>query len=752
MVPKSSVDLANSILAILLVHPEVTAGDVLVNAKGNPEIQVSINVEMALPDKAKGKSPTGVKTSEPVTVRLPEEYPWKSPSFYLREDFPRNFPHLQPSVKSAPPRPCLVDGYQDEYFRQFDLHEFGLLALVDQLVAWLEKAAMGNLNNPLHGWEPILRVGISSSITVDAKFCRDLVTTKGCTAILPAKYLKKVDDGAPFFMLYARSEKVPLKQSEPDVFTELQCGDYFLGSTAVAVVSPSKMPSGKLREESEYRAEDLGTYEDLLGRAREYGCLTETSGFLKNISRYFINGYLDRRIPVGLVYCVRRPFNLCGLNSNIELVPYIFEIFPVQGRTQILENGKKERIYPVAQIEAISKELLRSVSALGISPPTAILGCGSVGSKTAMHLARAGVSITSVSDNGYFRAHNMARHALVRDGPGHQKARELEKELATLDQEPQVFEGNIVAGLTGEGTRREIVPSKTDLVVNTTASLGVREAVCECRGKFRKTQIAEMALFGRGEAGILLLEGPSGNPNLCDLMTSFHAMKIDRHAFELLHDSKHGLTEIQIGQGCHSSSMPMSDMRLSAMTATMAEELLELHTSKPKEGRIVFGHRSEFNRLNTKWNTWSVPPFETIPIEGADGWVLRISQNCLKNIRKETASYATVETGGVIVGSCSARLKTVCVVDTLPAPEDSERLATKFILGRKGLKRAIQCRFDESGGKLFDLGTWHSHLVETGPSQLDWSTANDLAEGRPPPSVLLIATPTKFYAISRSIG
>lgn len=749
---KSLIEFADSILAILLVHPEVTTGAVVTNAKGAPEIQVSVNVEMPLPDKAKGQSSNGIKTSETVTVRLPEEYPWKSPNFYLREDFPRNLPHLQPSGKSTPPRPCLVDGYQDEFFRQFDLHEYGLLALVDQLVAWLEKAAMGNLNNPLHGWEPILRVGISSSITLDANFCRSLATPKGGTAILPAKYLKKTNGDDPFFMLHARSEKVPLRQSESDVFTVRQFGEYFSGSTAVGVVCAPKMPNGKLREDGEYRAEDLGVYEDLLTRARECGCLAEVSGFLKNISRYFEGGYLDRRIPVGLVFCVRRPFKLSGLSSNIELVPYVFEIFPVQGRKEILGNGKQEGVYPVAQIEAISKELLRSVSGLETSPQTALLGCGSVGSKVAMHLARAGAPISCVSDNDYFSAHNMARHALVRDELGGQKARELAKELARLDQEPQVFSENIVTGLSAEATRRDIIPPGTDLIVNTTASLGVREALCEWRSKFQKTQISEMALFGRGEAGILLLEGPSGNPNLCDLMTSFHAKKIDTRAFELLHDANHGLTEIQIGQGCRSSSMPMSDMRLSAMTATMAEELLELHTRKSEEGHIAFGYRSESGRLNTNWATWSVPPLEIIPIEGAEGWVLRISQNILEDIRNEMSLYQTVETGGVIMGSCSARLKTVCVVDVLPAPDDSVRSETKFILGQKGLKRAIQRRFDDSGGKLLDLGTWHSHLVETGPSRLDWSTASVLAEGRPPPSVLLIATPTTLHAITRSIG
>jgi hypothetical protein len=45
------------------------------------------------------------------------------------------------------------------------------------------------------------------------------------------------------------------------------------------------------------------------------------------------------------------------------------------------------------------------------------------------------------------------------------------------------------------------------------------------------------------------------------------------------------------------------------------------------------------------------------------------------------------------------------------------------------------------------VGTWHSHLSETGPSQTDWRTAAELAAERAPPSVLLIVTPTRFHAL-----
>ncbi|SHM41963.1 ThiF family protein [Roseovarius pacificus] len=748
---KTSAELAEAIVQILLIHPEVFDGRVISDAGGEPEIQILVNVEMPLPMKAKGQSPNGIRTKEPVTAKIPQNYPWKSPRFNLRDDFPRNLPHLQPIGKSHPPQPCLVDGHQDEFFRQFDLHENGLLQLIDQLIAWLEKAATDQLNNAAHGWEPVLRAGVSNSITLNAAYCRQLVRPGGGISLLSGRYLRSSKTEEPQFFLSADANKIPLKKDKPDIFTAKWIEDYASGNTVVAVVSPPKLPTGKPRLETEHYAEYIENFEDILARGKQLGCYALIQSLLTNISRYFDKAYLNQRVPVGLIFCIRRPFKLTGMETDIELIPYIFEIFPSDGRKSILEGGGSSKAYPAAQIDAISKELLCSVSGTKMPPRTAILGCGSVGSKAAFHLARTGGTITSVSDSDYFGAHNMARHALVRDNLGGQKANELAKELATLDQSPRTYPADILTGLSTDDGRKTIIPPRTQLILNTTASLGVREALCQWKPKFRKARVSEIALFGHGEAGIMLLEAPEGNPNLCDLMASFHAEKISPTAFKLLHDSEFGLSEVQIGQGCHSASMPMSDMRLSILTGTMVEELLELNDSKTNEGKIVFGFRNGSDRLNTQWATWTVPAFEIIPIAGSDGWKLRVSKAVLERIRVEMEAFPGVETGGVIVGTCSSRLRTICVVDTIPAPEDSERSAAKFILGEKGLKKAIERRFQESGEKLLDLGTWHSHVVEVGPSSLDWTTAADLAKGRPPPSVLLIATPTRLHAISKGI-
>ena len=171
--------------------------------------------------------------------------------------------------------------------------------------------------------------------------------------------------------------------------------------------------------------------------------------------------------------------------------------------------------------------------------------------------------------------------------------------------------------------------------------------------------------------------------------------------------------------------MPMTDMRLSAITAALTEEFVGCTQNTIAEGSIIIGSKAEASS-DTKWHRQEVPPFEVVEIEGPEGWTIRLSQTALTKIRSEVALHPTVETGGLLIGLCSARLKAITVVDVIDAPPDSVRSASLFVLGTQGLKAAIKARHRASGNTLFDVGTWHSHLADQGPSALDRAMAKNL--------------------------
>lgn len=747
---------AEHLLRVALRHPECLGGAVLESRDGAPRVRLDMNVEMPLDMKADGISGSGVRTSEPVTVTLPRRYPWQSPRFHLREDFPRDFPHLMPF--SSEPRPCLVDGDQDEFFLQFGLVEYGIFHLVEQLAVWLRKAAVSSLIDPEQGWEPTLRRDYRHAIEIDAHAARAVVDRQGGWGTWRARFMRRglaeatLDSGADVWVTSA-GERVPLThKAEDGSFTSRRPhSDIAVGNTVVAIVWPDKNPDGLPFVSARYLPENVETFGDLRRRAEELGCRRGLETFLGSLERSFAGMHLSPPIPVGIVLCARRPIRLIGTESDIELVPFVVEIRATQKREALLMNGDSEAVGAATHYQTLTKPLLQRLSGAAARPSLALLGCGSVGSKFALHAARAGQEIVAVSDKSILRPHNMARHALSPVRLAINKAEALAEEIAGFGMAPAVHRGDLGVDLGIAEQRKTILPKNAGGVINSTASLAVREALTSAAAYRVKARLFEAALFGRGRGAFLLADGPDHNPSHCDLMAEMYATLDDSRATALLFDPKEGLAEIQIGQGCGSLTMTADDAAISAMTAGVFQEIGRvLDGAAADHGLIVVGTADD-DSPSAQWTRRTVPSFEVVSIAEMDGWQLRLSRRVADRIRAVAAASPHVETGGVMIGLASARLKTVTVVDLLDAPADSQRTPSLFVLGTSGLQDAIRRRHERSGKTLFDVGTWHSHIRESGPSPIDRQTAADLAAERAPPSILLIATPSQFHALAGAI-
>lgn len=747
---------ADHVLRIARTHPECRGGEVLEPAGGRQRLQLDMNVEMPLHMSVDGISATGVRTNEPVIVKLAKDHPWSSPTFYLRDDFPRHFPHLQPGPKTAPPRPCLVDGSQDEFYLQFGLVEAGIFNLVDQLAIWLRKAAVSDLIDEQQGWEPVLRHDCKHVIELDADKVRSVVKRDGGWQAWKAEYTRRgndaagVDLGIELLWISSKGERTPLRNKVGDegFATTARLEDTRFGNTVIGVLWPDKLPSGQPFVSANYLPEDVTNFGELRARAHELGCGRGFDAFIGNLERRFDGIIRENPVPIGVVLCARRPIHLIGSASDIELLPYAFEIRAGERRSSLLPKGDAEPVSPVLHYQSFSAALMREVSDAPARPAIAMLGCGSVGSKMALHAARSGQDIAALSDKGWLRPHNLARHALLAGHiPGY-KAEALADEIEKFGVRPSVWKDDLTTALAGD--LAQVIPKRAEAAINTTASLAVREALVAAQGRTR-ARLLEAGLFGRGRGAYLLADGAGHNPSHSDLMAELYAINDDAEMRDLMFDPDWGLTEVQVGQGCGSLTMPMTDSRVSAMAARLSEEVGDVLDHRPKVGMAILGKTSADGRASY-WQRWEVPAFTVVPIEGTDGWELRLSQRVIARIKADIAGWRGVETGGLMVGVSSARLKTVTVVDVLDAPPDSQRTATLFVLGTEGLQAAIMRRHEESGESLYDVGTWHSHLADEGPSSVDWATATDLASARPPPSVLLIVTPKGYYALSAAGG
>ena len=357
----------------------------------------------------------------------------------------------------------------------------------------------------------------------------------------------------------------------------------------MGVIWPDKNPDGTPRISGTYLPESVATLSDLRTRAAELGCGRGLQTFLANVERSFTGMELLAPIPIGIVLCVRRPIHLIDSTSDIECLPYVVRIRANRNRTSLFARADDEPVAPAMHYQSLTASLLQTLSGVPMRTGLAILGCGSVGSKLAMHAVRGGQDIVAVSDKSLLRPHNLARHALGVPHISSNKAAALAKELAGFGKAPSLHTGDLSHDLRDHEHVKQIIPKAAGAVINSTASLSVREALVSIATPRLRARLFEAALFGRGRGAFLLADGKAHNPNHCDLIAQLYADLNDERAAELLFDPAGGLADIQIGQGCGSLTMTMDDARLSIMTASLSQEISRILDGPNQDALIVIG-------------------------------------------------------------------------------------------------------------------------------------------------------------------
>jgi hypothetical protein len=738
---------------IIAAHPSVAAvGKETASENGGWWVDIDIRVGLPNAWMAEGHSPNGVRAVEPVTLIFPARFPLRAPTIWLRADFDRSLAHVQPGNPGSRPEPCIVDGRPSEL-----LHQQGLAGILNQLVLWLDNAALGRLIDPKQGWEPVRRDDVAGFVVADAAALRALVSRSAGSATFRFDFLAAADsDGGR--SVYGKVEPVKLTVN-PDTLGSIlttsraSSAELRWGKSLAIVAWPGRKPSGDLVVSDCYQPETVTNFGALMDRAAAYGCDRPLSDAINWLKRCAADYQLTKPYPLAIILCARRPFDVIGSNSPIELCPYVMDIGPAV----FMASGDQTPVQPIGHRHAITEDLLRGLSGPGDGETLqwTLVGCGSLGSKIALHLGRAGRAPAAVIDRAYLSPHNAARHGLVPDVSGSgldwiaSKATALAKAMEGLGQTSIAVTKDIVSVLRDPASAKKHLPRKTWAIVNTTAFLGVREALGSVPSEIQLPRVLEASLFGQGKLGLLSLEGPSRNPNTLDLMAEAYAcIRPDDDLRPIMFGSGEGLVRQMIGEGCGSPTMVMSDARVSMFAAPMAEAILHMQDiSLPADtGRLLIG-RLAGDCLGLSWIDHAVPPVTVVPIESPDAWSVRISRRAADAIAADVRQWPGVETGGIVMGRISEVARTFYVTDVLPAPDDSVRSPHEFVLGTHGARRLVRNFAESAGYSLFCLGTWHSHLMASGPSGTDRRTADAVALARLAPSILLIHTPAGFTAL-----
>lgn len=713
---------------------------------------VHVDVRPSLPNqwRSRGSSENGVLAREPVTLFFPSLYPFKAPTIRLRHDFPREFPHIFPGPLSKGPVPCLYDGDLSEL-----LQREGFASILNQLVVWIENAALERLIDPAQGWEPTRRDTCQDLIVANTADLRAQVTQMHGGAIFGFNYGYYLTDvHALRWFGKVSTDRIRLRPQVADsLFYEHQLdgsnGLRFGASIAILTWPPEKL-SGKAVFADRYCLESVTDIASLLERAAELGCSNRLGQRLDWLRTCLPRNPLAQIIPIVVVLCARRPTHLINSNSNLELCCYLAQM-RLSNANAMPESTP---VRPAALCDAITPSLLMSLS--GDSSDTGRLpwiqvGAGSLGSKIALHLARAGRAPSVVIDFGHLKPHNAARHGLIPDPKLGQsswiKATALAHAIKCLDQDVQAYPEDIVRIAHDRERTEQLLPSTHWAIVNSTASLAVREALSALPTDAGVPRIIETSLYAKGRIAILSVEGKQRNPDTGDLATVAHrVMLVENEVYRsLVVRGDETLQRHIIGEGCGSLTTAMSDAEISLLAAPMARILAELQKSSLPDasGQIHLGTVAD-DGCSVSWTVRDVTPWKQCIVEGEPQWKVRFSAEVDQKIRAECACWKGLETGGILIGGFSEATQTFRVTDLLPAPADSRRTRSKFILGTEGVLGKIE-EFESTG--LLCLGTWHSHLSESGPSWQDRKTADRIGQSRTMPSILLIRTPKTYRAV-----
>ena len=742
------VDAVRRAVAIAATHPEVRRVAVASTDSdaGTTAVDITFDTNPWSTWRSRGRSPTGVRPEEVVRFDFPQDYPAVPPVPSLRPDFNRNLPHFQPFLRSGRPVPCIYDGDLGEL-----VHAEGFLGMVVQTANWLQRAADDRLMDPEQGWEPVRRDSLHDSLVADADDLRRVVHPGGGVQFRYLYYLppRKATSDAVYGEV-GRSSIDIVGQKTLDLLVEPR----MTGSVAVRPGRSVAMllwagsdRSGVPLRCDEYLPDTVSNAADLVERAGMYGCAEPLKQGVLGLRRLVGRNAHLAAFPVAIIMLVWRPLRVIGTDSQIEICPYVGSLALALAGT----DDERIAVRPAIHLEGMSREVLARMSTKEKKlerPPWVLVGAGSVGSKIALHLARAGAGPSVVVDNETLLPHNMARHALHPAGPDTlllgRKAELVSGVLSSLDQHARPVCADVKEVLDSDTDEYGLLSETPWAIVNSTASFAVRDALTRHRGPAR---VIETALFASGRIGVLTVEGPGRNPRTADLMAEFDCQREhDRRLKDLFEGGDDGLSRQEIGQGCGSMTMAMSDGRVSLFTAGMAEYIRKRQRDglPDRVGELWICHLDD-NGMGVRWESVCVVPVDVIEtaVSGTP-WSVRVHERARTKIEEEVSRWPDVETGGVVVGRWFEGRRTFNVVDVLPAPEGSRRAPDAFELGAAGGRNVIQdyCRRTDTG--LDFLGTWHSHLAGRVPSGTDRRTAARLADEVRHPIVSLISAPSGF--------
>lgn len=636
-------------------------------------LYILLNININLPSDG---PITDIRGTEEILLFLSSSFPFKAPYVLPnRLDFPyESLPHVNryliDDVFIDSPYLCLHRGNINEWFINVEISEF-----MNRVQKWFEDAAIGELVKD-DGFEPMLRIEELSYFEYDYEnLCMRIQNTKGNCVLdfMPAR-LGDVDKRIKKLTEYVHVDETIAKVESPNI----PCG---------LIYDKNQDINDKYLGKSIKTLDELKNFID--------------KGLIQRLIRKWGNHHpksKNQNIFI-IVYGIKRPQNIIGLNNNIEFMNILIKLNDYKDKVNISGN---EKIFLYGHVNRFSSNLAASLSNNSdlIHDKVMILGNGAVGSKISLSLARMGLGKQTIVDTDLFLPHNFVRHALTPNN-------------IEIFGSKSIAQANVINKLYGENIA---IGKTTNIIEFTAAEFENEKYIIDCTASNVALQFLEKQNLGEsrlirteialdGELGLTFVEGIDRNPDIMDLRidlyySSTSNKEINRWlAGEYIDELQY--QDFQIGCGCSSDTMKIDDAIISNHASIVP---MRMKHSFYNNGEIIINRIDENNFDNNYCKTLKVFGKR---IFTNNGWIIKISGDKLSEINL-LASSSKNEIGGILIGNIEKELKIIRIVDYF-IPEDNKGTPTGFVRGIEGIKEFLKKIIKSTGNQIAYVGEWHSH-------------------------------------------
>ena len=726
---------------------EITGKEIIKLEWDNERVAAPIEVQVDLPSLGNIDG-LDIRETEPVILVFDiVNYPISAPKVFTdRLDFPKNqLAHLYIAVNDRPPGFCFVRGNVNEWYANKRIED-----LIVRISNWLRDAAIGELTEDGEQFDPLRLEGYSGTIIYDYDTILNAIFRKTThisrkhlavalferpnqTGRCTYKLVKLLTSGNALETIKDVDEE--RKKDQKDITQKNYHYGYLIWGEE-GVVS------------KDYYVNLPRNWEEFKSFCNFYGVdYRELENFIATCDP---NSFIHFPVIVG----IRRPRPIIGYSSDIEFINFRFWVNSDDVKDGAIINNISVDFFSHNQPLTRKQASQISDCEIDFSIRTGVFGCGALGSKVIMHMARAGHTNLTLIDPDHISPHNLVRHTLFGEDEGENKAVALAERIKTMypHQKNSIFS---LKGLPKGLMDKEDLFAIHNWILDFTASEAFFNQL-SLATSINKSNVVSALISDFGNLGILYKEGESRNPRVDDLQVFLYSLSIDdKKISEWLKREQQAKNDnnvtVRVGIGCNSETTILSDDKISTHASYFSGILKREISNTSIGGKIYLSRIDDSLDYSIETQTITVSPFEVMIAVNDPSWMIRFQSEVVQKVKKEFSAGGRIEAGGVFLGICNYKTKTIHILKSISAPQDSKASSAHFIRGHSGLPEEINNFKNISGDQIGYIGEWHSH--PEGPNILSKQDMESVYKHkaefellRPPlPVFLTIITPDGLF-------